>query len=147
MQIPRDPKNKAAGVVNITCGTGKYVCKKGGSFSYMLGRSAGGFFEQGADGSTYPYPKQSLDNAASNGAIGNAVEVFSMEQLPVKTALAHAYGVFNKMYTASPTMSWPNHMFAQTGTSCGCTRTGPGYDEGGGATKTYPQFTILISTT
>ena len=33
-------------------------------------------------------------------------------------------------------------MFAQSGTSCGCTRTGPGFDEGGGPTKTYPQFTI-----
>ena len=31
----------------------------------------------------------------------------------------HVAQVFNKLYTASPTMSWPNHMFAQTGTSCG----------------------------
>jgi hypothetical protein len=36
-------------------------------------------------------------------------------------------------------------MFAQSGTSCGCTRTGPGFDEGGGPTKTYPQFTIYDS--
>jgi hypothetical protein len=92
MQIRRDPKNKSAGMVNITCGTGQYVCKKGGGFSYLKGKSAGAFFEPGADGSTYPYPKQSIDNAGANGAHGNAVEMFSMEQLPIKTALAHTYG-------------------------------------------------------
>ena len=72
------------------------------------------------------------------------------------------------MYTASPTMSWPNHMFTQSGTSCGCTSTGPtcecrwqtqpsdaaqksdrqrlpADDQGGGPSKTYPQFTIYDS--
>ena len=62
--------------------------------------------------------------------------------MPIKTALAKTYGVFNKLYTASPTMSWPNHMFTQSGTSCGLTQTGPSYDQGGGPTSTYPQFTI-----
>lgn len=132
-------------MVNITCGTAQYVCKKGGSFSYLKGDSAGAFFEPGADGSTYPYPQQSLENAALNGAYDNAVETFSMEQLPVKTALAHTYGVFNKLYTASPTMSWPNHMLTQSGTSCGLTTTGMSFDKGGGPTKTYPQFTIYDS--
>ena len=41
------------------------------------------------------------------------------EQLPVKKALAESFGVFNKLFTASPTMSWPNHMLTQSGTSCG----------------------------
>ena len=60
-------------------------------------------------------------------------------------ALAKSFGIFNKMYTSSPTMSWPNHMFTQSGTSCGCTSTGPTFDKGGGPTKAYPQFTIYDS--
>ena len=143
MYLPRDPKNKSAGFVNISCGTGVYVCESGPGFSFLEGHSAGAFFEKGADGSTYPYPPQSVENAAGNGADGKAVEMFhTKDQLPIKYALAKSYGVFNKMYTASPTMSWPNHMFTQTGTSCGCTSTGPTYDQGGGPTKTYPQFSI-----
>jgi hypothetical protein len=126
--------------VHVTCGTGKYVCEGGPHFSFL-----DAFFDEGANASFYPYPPQSIDNAVRSGAFGNSVEMFSAEQLPIKAALAKSYGVFNKLYTASPTMSWPNHMFAQTGTSCGCTRTGPGYDEGGGPTKTYPQFTIYDS--
>ena len=35
--------------------------------------------------------------------------------------------------------------FAQTGTSCGVTKTGPMFDKGGGRTKQYPQFTIYDS--
>ena len=138
MFLPKDPKNKSAGFVNISCGTGVYVCDSGPGFSFL-----DAFFEKGADGSKYPYPPQALENAALNGADGRAVQMFhTQSQLPIKYALAKSYGVFNKMYTASPTMSWPNHMFSQTGTSCGCTSTGPTFDQGGGPTKTYPQFSI-----
>ena len=49
------------------------------------------------------------------------------------------------MYTASPTASWPNHMLTQSGTSCGLTTTGYTFDQGGGPTKSYPQFTIYDS--
>ena len=45
--------------------------------------------------------------------------VGGQDKVPVKQALAKSYGVFNKLFTASPTMSWPNHMFTQSGTSCG----------------------------
>ena len=126
-----------ASVVNVTCGTGQYVCDHGPHFSFL-----DAFFDPGANASSYPYPPQHLHNAVAHGASNRSVQMFSPEQFPVKAALARNFGVFNKLYTAAPTMSWPNHMFAQTGTSCGCTRTGPGYDEGGGPTKTYPQFTI-----
>jgi phospholipase C len=140
MRLPVDPKNASKGMVNITCGTGEYVCKSGPGFSFL-----NAFFEKGADASKYPYPPQKLENAALNGAHGNAVQMFSAEQLPIKAEIAQNFGVFNKMYTASPTMSWPNHMFTQTGTSCGCTSTGPTYDQGGGPSKVYPQFTIYDS--
>ena len=127
-------------LVNVSCGTGKYVCTKGGGFSLL-----DGFFRKGVDSSTYPYPPQSIANAAANGADGNAVEVFAPEQLPIKTRLAQTYGVFNKLYTASPTASWPNHMLTQSGTSCGLTVTGRNFDQGGGPTKSYPQFTVYDS--
>ena len=163
MFLPLDPKNKSAGMVNVSCGTGVYVCDSGPGFSFL-----NAFFEKGADASTYPYPPQAVQNAGSNGANGNAVQMFAAEQLPIKHALAKSFGVFNKMYTASPTMSWPNHMFTQSGTSCGCTSTGPtcecrwqtqpsdaaqksdrqrlpADDQGGGPSKTYPQFTIYDS--
>ena len=120
MFLPLDPKNKSAGMVNVSCGTGVYVCDSGPGFSFL-----NAFFEKGADASSYPYPPQAVQNAGSNGANGNAVQMFAAEQLPIKHALAKSFGVFNKMYTASPTMSWPNHMFTQSGTSCGCTSTGP----------------------
>jgi hypothetical protein len=126
--------------VNVSCGTGKYVCKKGGGFSLL-----DGFFPKGVDSSTYPYPPQSVANAAAKGADDDAVEVFAPEQLPIKTRLGQTYGVFNKLYTASPTASWPNHMLTQSGTSCGLTVTGRNFDQGGGPTKTYPQFTICKS--
>ena len=29
MQLPVDPNDPSAGVVNVSCGTGKYVCDKG----------------------------------------------------------------------------------------------------------------------
>jgi phospholipase C len=45
--------------------------------------------------------------------------MFSPSQLPVKTALAKAFGVFNKLYSSVPSFSSPNHMFLQAATSCG----------------------------
>jgi len=140
MYLPVDPNNRSAGFVNISCGTGKLVCKSGAKYDVHSG-----FFEKGADSSAYPYPPQALGNAPLNGAQGSAVEMFAPEQIPVKAALAKSYGVFNKMYTATPTMSWPNHMFTQSGTSCGLTATGHTYKEGGGPTAAYPQFTIYDS--
>jgi phospholipase C len=135
--LPVDPANESAGTFTVSCGTGEYVCAHSPKFSFM-----DGFFGRDVNASFFPYPTQSLQNAGLHGANSTAAQMFSAEQLPIKAAVAKSFGVFNKLFTASPTMSWPNHMFAQTGTSCGVTRTGPGYDEGGGPTKMYPQFTI-----
>ena len=83
MYLPIDPKNKSKGFVNVTCGTGVYVCDKGPGFSFL-----DAFFEKGVDTSKYPYPPQSIENAASSGANGNAVEMFDTKtQLPVKYLL------------------------------------------------------------
>ena len=89
MFLPLDPKNKSAGMVNVSCGTGVYVCDSGPGFSFL-----NAFFEKGADASTYPYPPQAVQNAGSNGANGNAVQMFAAEQLPIKHALAKSFGVF-----------------------------------------------------
>ena len=89
MFLPLDPKNKSAGMVNVSCGTGVYVCDSGPGFSFL-----NAFFEKGADASAYPYPPQALQNAGSNGANGNAVQMFAAEQLPIKHALAKSFGVF-----------------------------------------------------
>jgi phospholipase C len=103
-------KNGSGTPVNVTCGQFShyptpYVCDHGPSFSFL-----DAFFDEGADGSSYPYPPQTLENAVRTGASGRSVEMFSAEQLPIKAALAKSFGVFNKLYTASPTMSWPNHV-------------------------------------
>lgn len=65
----------------------------------------------------------------------------SPEQLPIKHTLAKAFGVFNKMYTAVPSASSPNHLFTQSATSCGM-KDNLLYDDCGGPTKTFPQMTI-----
>lgn len=71
MYLPKDPKNPAAGFVNISCGTADYVCKKGPSYDFM-----DAFFEKGADASTYPYPSQSVTNAPQKFGNSGPVELF-----------------------------------------------------------------------
>ena len=41
-----------------------------------------------------------------------------------KKAIAENFGVFNKMYTAVPSASSPNHLFTQSATSCGMQHNG-----------------------
>ena len=51
------------------------------------------------------------------------------------------FGLFNKMYTAVPSASTPNHLFAQSATSCGI-HDNIMYSDCGGATDTFPMFTV-----
>ena len=60
-----------------------------------------------------------IDWQLQDDNLTHTVRSREQEKVPVKQALAKSYGVFNKLFTASPTMSWPNHMFTQSGTSCG----------------------------
>ena len=71
---------------------------------------------------SYPYGKpsdQSVDNMYANGARhtpgnnGGAISMFSGDQLPVKRAIVRNFGTFNRMFSATPTNSQPNHMFTQ----------------------------------
>lgn len=135
--IPKDPNDPSKGHVNVTCGTAQNVCSHGPGYDFFHSK-----FKKGANSHEYPYDAQSDNFSYINGAKDLSIKMFAPEQLPVKYSLAKNFGVFNKLYSASPTMSWPNHMFTQSATSCGITETGTHYDKCGGNTTTFPQFTI-----
>lgn len=108
--------------VDVTCGTAPYVCSGGGQLSNF-----DGLFPKGSsDAQRYPYGRpgtQSVDNAYANGARPGAggsnstpINMFSGDQLPVKRAIVRNFGTFNKMFSATPTNSQPNHMFTQSAT-------------------------------
>ena len=65
----------------------------------------------------------------------------SRVQIPIKSAIAQNFGVFNKLYTAVPSASSPNHLFTQSATSCGMQHNGL-YNDCLGPTVMFPQFTI-----
>ena len=50
----------------------------------------------------------------------------------MKVKVAEEFGVFNRLYSSVPAASSPNHLFAQTATSCGILNNIP-YDQCGGA--------------
>jgi phospholipase C len=79
-----------------------------------------------------------------NTSVADAVmQGFSDGALPISTALASEFAVFDRWYTAFPGPSWPNHMFSYSATAAGATNTGDGYlcekD------RPYPQRTIFDS--
>ena len=134
--------------VNVTCGTAPYVCKGGPSFDNYQG-----FFPPGSNDSHYfpygPPGTQSLDNAYANGARpaddgsnSTAINSFSGDQLPVKRAIVRNFGTFNRMFSATPTASTPNHMFTQSATSCGLDQDYVSYVNCGGIQPLFPQPTI-----
>ena len=69
---------------------------------------------------------------------------FGPSQIPVKAFLARHFGVFNKLYTAAPTASSPNHLFTQSASSCGMA-TNALYPDCGGNGTYFPQPTIYDS--
>ena len=88
---------------------------------------------------TYPYaPQSDALHSFSRGASGVDIELFNRSQLPVKSAIAEHFGVFNKYYTSVPSGSMPNHMFLQSATSCGATNNMK-YSVIGGPSVSYPQ--------
>ncbi len=138
-RIWKDPNNHAAGSVNVTCGTAPYVCPHGPGYDLFAGK-----FAKGNNAATYPYAPQSNDHAYANGARDQAIMMFNGSQLPIKRALSEHFGLFNKLYTAVPTCSMPNHMFTQSATSCGVNENEV-YDQCGGELPLFPQKTIYDS--
>ena len=129
--VPVDPDDTSKGVINVTCGTAKLVCDPGPKMGMWAQH-----FKTPSDASKYPYggpDGQSDRYSAKSGGLtqGAAVEMFSPEQLPVKTELVSEFGLFNKYFTATPTASTPNHLFAQSATSCGQVSFHKGVGRGG----------------
>ena len=127
--IPVDPSNATKGVVNITCGTALQVCTGGGAFDTFSGKFAPpvgtcGPYRTGNCGpSLSPYRPQSdafsVQHMRSLGDVQASVSAFSAEQLPVKARIVEEFGLFNKYFSSVPSYSTPNHLFAQSATSCG----------------------------
>mmetsp|Transcript_51952 Transcript_51952/g.143913 ORF Transcript_51952/g.143913 Transcript_51952/m.143913 type:complete len:512 (-) Transcript_51952:14-1549(-) len=139
--VPADPSDPTGPQIKIECGTADYVCKGGPGYDTYAGK-----FANGGSPHKYPYSAQSDLNSALHGASegGVAVRMFSPEQVPIKKAIAENFGVFNKLYCGVPSASSPNHLVAQSGTSCGM-QTNTLYKACGGPSNTFPQMTIYDS--
>lgn len=61
---------------------------------------------------------KSLDEAQS------LMNMFRPNRLPVMSALAENYAVFDRFFCSHPGPTWPNRLFQLMGTSLGCTATG-----------------------
>uniref|UniRef100_A0A7S3JZJ1 Phosphoesterase n=1 Tax=Aureoumbra lagunensis TaxID=44058 RepID=A0A7S3JZJ1_9STRA len=137
-EIPVDPYNESAGTFSTQCGTSPYVCETGPSYDTWQGK-----FASDGNPNYYPYSEQDDKFSALHGATenGTAIKMMSKEQVPIKAAIAEYFGVFNKLYTAVPSASSPNHLFTQSGTSCGM-QTNTLYDDCGGPNASFPQKTM-----
>jgi phospholipase C len=89
-----DPSDPSKGSVNVTCGTANYVCEAGPPSSLWNQKFAAG---DDVNVAKYPYSPQSDSNSYAQGANGNAIEMFSPDQLPIKTTLAKAFGVVTEL--------------------------------------------------
>mmetsp|Transcript_20438 Transcript_20438/g.37255 ORF Transcript_20438/g.37255 Transcript_20438/m.37255 type:complete len:500 (+) Transcript_20438:75-1574(+) len=134
-----DPNDHSKGFQKVQCGAAQYVCKHGAGQSFM--KTAHDIFGPDIDPSHGPYPNATMEWFVNySGSV--TIENFAPEQLPVKMALAREFAVFNKLYAAIPGPSQPNHMFAQSATSCGVTQSGVAYTKCGGHFPLFGQRTI-----
>mmetsp|Transcript_16985 Transcript_16985/g.33163 ORF Transcript_16985/g.33163 Transcript_16985/m.33163 type:complete len:656 (-) Transcript_16985:151-2118(-) len=131
------------GKVEVSCGNSDYVCKSGPSYDTFAPK----FGPDNANPHIYPYSLQNDSYSYLHGASQTgqtAVKMFGPEEIPIKTALAKNFGVFNRMYTAVASASSPNHLFAQSATSCGMQHNGL-YNDCLGPGPSFPQMTIYDS--
>ena len=137
--VPVDPNNASAGMLNVTCGGAEFVCKGGNSMSlydshFKRPHSA-------KDAGEYPYGEQDDKYSGLTGATTVSMHAFNATQLPIKKAVSEHFGVFNRYYSSTPTASTPNHLYAQSATSCGL-KDNELYNACGGPTPNFPQMTI-----
>lgn len=69
--------------------------------------------------SQYPYGPQDDKYSYNRGARDNAIQMFNSTQLPIKTAVAKEFAVFNHLHSSVPSYSIPNHLYWGFGASCG----------------------------
>lgn len=131
--------NANGSTVDVVCGQAKYTCSGGTGYDTWASK-----FAANGNPDTYPYSPQSDLHSYANGADSEAIQMFSPEQLPVKAAIAKHFGVFNRLHSAVPSMSTPNHLMTQSATSCGIADNLV-YSQCGGNTSTFPQTTIYDS--
>ena len=145
----------SGGYTNATCGKAQLVCTGGGGFSIFGGHIDGEL-------STYPYGKQD-----KGYGVPSTVSSFDASQLPVKKAVVDEFSTMNRYFVSVPSASTPvrhsclsllfllcltrgpvvclqNHLFAQSGTSCGI-HDNIMYSQCQGPTDTFPQLTIYDS--
>ena len=84
------PNGTSGGTLNVSCGNASYVCENGPGNDMWALQS-----EPGANISYYPYGKFDDRYSTAHGAKGNAIQMFSSEQLPIKAAVAKHFAVFN----------------------------------------------------
>jgi len=139
--IPKDPDDPSKGEIHVTCGAAPYVCTNGPGYDTWAGK-----FSKSGNPHQYPYSEQSDKYSGLHGASegGTAVTMFAPEQIPIKASIAQNFGVFNKLFTAVPSASSPNHLFTQSATSCGM-QTNVLYPQCGGNQTYFPQATIYDS--
>mmetsp|Transcript_8908 Transcript_8908/g.23122 ORF Transcript_8908/g.23122 Transcript_8908/m.23122 type:complete len:514 (+) Transcript_8908:67-1608(+) len=139
-----DVNDTSKGFETVGRGKAYYVCRQGAGFSF--GDWDDAFFGPGVwDGVSRPYPTSAPCSGFLQAGGGNREIMWQMspEQVPIKTTLAREFAVFDRYFTSFPGPSTPNHLFAQTATSAGCTETGATYHCQKG--KTFPQKTIYES--
>ena len=87
------------------------------------------------------------ENSQGHGADEEYCGVMEMfdtdDQLPVISFLAREYAIMDNFFASVPGPTWPNRLFALTGTSAGATETGTWFNNTKG--RLYPQRTIFDS--
>uniref|UniRef100_A0A0G4F4P6 Uncharacterized protein n=1 Tax=Chromera velia CCMP2878 TaxID=1169474 RepID=A0A0G4F4P6_9ALVE len=135
-----DVKDPDQGREFVGKGKARYVCNLGPSQDFSVW--CGDFFGPNVtDCSHGPYPPQDKSGFLQmNLKNPEVMWSFSPDQLPIKTALAKEFAIFDKWHSSFPGPSTPNHLFLQMGTAAGCTNTDEAYQCHKGVP--YPQKTI-----
>eukprot|EP01052_Picozoa_sp_SAG31_P001372 SAG31_NODE_47_length_30979_cov_41.708841_6_plen_492_part_00 len=125
--IPKDPTKPGAGSYTFKCQK-EYVCTEGPMYDPL----------REFDGNS----SSELDSDDSD----TVIDVFGPDQIPVKVKVSEEFAFFNRLYSSVPAASSPNHLFAQTGTSCGIVGNIP-YSSCGGSHGGFPPLSIYDSLT
>jgi len=80
------------------------------------------------------------ENKSAANNYCNVMQGFRPTQVPILTKLAQEYAIMDRFFAAVPGPTWPNRMFALTGTSAGSTATSVWFNDLVG--KLYPQKTF-----
>ena len=80
------------------------------------------------------------ENSSSVNNYCNVMQGFPPSKVPILTSLAQNYAIMDRFFASVPGPTWPNRMFALSGTSAGSTSTSVWYQNEPG--RLYPQKTF-----